>query len=52
LGEPEAFRDGFKARRFGLLIEAIVGVGTVDDLAQQHQRGVIAQLVLFQDRLE
>jgi hypothetical protein len=49
---PEAFRDGFKARRFGLLIEAIVGVGTVDDLAQQHERGVIAQLVLFQDRLE
>src|SRR5262249_28371632 len=48
----EAFRDGFKARRFGLLIEAIVGVGAVDDLAQQRERGVIAQLVLLQERLE
>src|SRR5262249_9938225 len=49
---PEAFPEAFKARRFGLLIEAIVGVGAVDDLAQQRERGVIAQLVLLQERLE
>src|SRR5262249_41897119 len=48
----ETFRDGFKARRFGLLIEGIVGVGAVDDLAQQHERRVTDQLVFFQDRLE
>ena len=48
----ETFRDRFEARRFGLLIERIVGVGAVDDLAQQQQRRVVAQFVLFQDRLE
>jgi hypothetical protein len=37
----EAFRDGFKARRFGLLIEGIVGVGAVDDPAQQHEAGSV-----------
>ena len=49
---PEAFRDGLQARSFRLMIERVVGIGTIDDLAKQHERGIGRELVFFQDRLE
>src|SRR5215469_6978406 len=35
-----------------LVIKRIVGVGSVDDLAEQNQGGIAGQLVFLQDRLE
>jgi len=43
----ETFRDRFEARRFGLLIERIVGVGTVDDLASSTSAGSSRSLYFF-----
>src|SRR5262249_2942636 len=48
----EAIRNGFKSRPFGLLVKRVVGIGAIDDLAEQHQCGVSGELVLLQDRLE
>src|SRR5262249_5609230 len=41
----EAFGDGFKPWSFGLMIECVVGVGAIDDLAKENERGVPHQLV-------
>src|SRR5437867_137584 len=45
----EPFSDRIQARRFGLLPQRVVGVGPVDDLRQEHQGPVGAELVLFYD---
>jgi hypothetical protein len=48
----KTFGDSFQSRSFGLLIQGVVGIGPVDNLAQKDKRGVASQLVFFQDRLE
>src|SRR5262245_39344445 len=48
----KTFGDGFQSRPFGLLIERVVGVGAVDDLAQENKGAVLGQLIFFQDCLE
>ena len=48
----EAFGDRFQARPLRLIVERVVGVGAVDDFAEQHEGGIAGQLVFFQDRLE
>src|SRR5260370_31509486 len=45
---PEAFGDSFDARSLRLMVQRIIGVGTVDDPPKQYQRGLAAHLVLFQ----
>ena len=49
---PEAFGHRLQPRSFGLMVERVVGVGAVDDPAQQHERGIARQLVLLEDRFE
>src|SRR5438105_3010210 len=48
----EALGDGLEARSLGLVPEGIVGIRAVDDLAQQDQRSVARQIVLFEDGLK
>ena len=35
-----SFGDRFEARTFGLMVERVVGVSSVDDAAEQHERRV------------
>src|SRR5262249_19013419 len=49
---PKALGNGFEARSLGLMIKRIVGIGAVDDLAEQEERVVVRQFVLLQDGLE
>src|SRR2546423_1655301 len=49
---PEAFGDSFQARSLRLLIQRVVGVGTVNDPPQQHQGRVASEFVLLQDCFE
>src|SRR5665811_2270374 len=49
---PEAFGDSFEAGTLRLMIQRVIGVGTVDDPPKQHQRWITRQLVLLQDRFE
>src|ERR1700733_13347102 len=49
---PKAFSDSFEAWSLRLVIQRVVGIGAVDDPPKQHQRGILRQLVLFQDGFE
>ena len=44
--------EGFEPRALGLLIERVVGIRPVDDLAEQHERCVAGEIIFPQDRLE
>ena len=48
----EALGNGLQTWTLRLVPKCVVGIGAVDDLAQQHQGGVAGQVVLLQDRLE
>src|SRR5260221_13216554 len=48
----EALGDGLQPRPLGLVPERVVGIGAVDDLAQEHQRRVARQVVLLEDSLK
>jgi hypothetical protein len=37
----KTFRDSFQSQSFGLLVQRVVGVGPVDDLAEQDKCGII-----------
>src|SRR5262249_50029943 len=49
---PEALGNSLEAGAFRLMIKRVVGIGAVDDLAQQHQRRIAGELEFLQDRLE
>src|ERR1700754_3154609 len=49
---PESFGDSFEARALRLLIQRVIGVGTVDDPPQQYQSGVAGEFAFFQDCFE
>src|SRR5258707_13872168 len=49
---PEAFCDSFEPWTLWLVVQRVVGIGAVDDPPKQHQRGILCQLVLFQDGFE
>src|SRR5450756_1785167 len=42
----KAFGYGFEPWPFGLMIECIVGVRTVDNFSKQHERCIVCKLVL------
>ena len=44
---PKAFCNGLQSRSFGLLVQGVVGVRAVDDLAQKDKRAIIRQLVFL-----
>src|SRR5690349_5676153 len=48
----ESLSDSFESRPLGLLPERVIGIGAVDDLAQQRQRRIFHQIVLAQNRLK
>src|SRR5271154_7100624 len=48
----EAFGHRLESRPFGLMVERVVGVGTIDDPAKQHEGGIARQLVLLENCLE
>src|SRR5882757_331554 len=48
----KAFGDSFKARSLRLVVQRVIGIGTIDDPPKQHQRGIAGQIVLLQDRFE
>jgi hypothetical protein len=48
----KALGDGFEPRSFGLMVERVVGIGAVDDLAEKDKCLVARESVFFQDRLE
>src|SRR6266536_4532077 len=48
----ETLGDGLQSWTLGLVPERIVGIRTVDDLAQQHQRRISRQVVLLEDSLK
>ena len=48
----EAFGNSLQTWALRLVPKRIVGIGAVDDLAQQHQGEVAGQVVLLQNRLE
>src|SRR5713226_10395380 len=44
---PEAFCDSFEAWTLRLVVQRVVGIGSVAGPTMQHQRGIPRQLVLF-----
>src|SRR5436189_1850704 len=48
----EALRDGLQSLSFWLVPKGIVGIGAVDDLAQQYQRQITDEVVLVEDSLK
>src|ERR1700736_6771942 len=46
---PEALRNRLKSLSFWLVPERIVGIGTVDDLAEQYQCRVAREIILLED---
>ena len=49
---PKAFSDRLKPWTFGLIPEGIVGVGSIDDFAEQYESGVAGKVVFLNYRLE
>jgi hypothetical protein len=47
----KAFGNRFQSRSFGLLIERVVGVGSIGDLAEEDKRAVVGQFVFFSGSL-
>ena len=48
----EALGDCVKSWALGLMVQRVVGVGPIDDPAEQHESGIACQLVFLQDCLE
>ena len=49
---PEAFCDSFEPWTLRLVVQRVVSISAVDDPPKQYQRGILRQLVLFQDGFE
>ena len=49
---PEALSNCLQPLSFRLVPEGVIGIGTVDNLAEQDQGWIVSQVVLLEDGLK